>query len=153
MAIVGPNGAGKTTLIKCLDKILIGGTGRIEVFGRPLEKYRQKELARLISYVPQADERVSPFTVEQFVLMGRYPYLSPFSPVSRKDREVVCRSMEQTDTPPRSAPRRPSGSGWRCAGCATPSSRRSPVPRRFPHRRAGRRGIHDYPPCWVTRSQ
>jgi iron complex transport system ATP-binding protein len=41
---------------------------------------------------------VSPFTVEQFVLMGRYPYLSPFSPVSKKDREVVYRSMEQTGT-------------------------------------------------------
>lgn len=98
VSIVGPNGAGKTTLLKCLDRILTGGTGRIEVFGRPLDGYGQKELARRLSYVPQADGRVFPFTVEQFVLMGRYPYLSPFSTVSHDDREAVRRAMEQTGT-------------------------------------------------------
>lgn len=98
VAIVGPNGAGKTTLIKCLDRLLTGGTGRIEICGRPLAQYRGRELARRISYVPQADGRVSPFTVEQFVLMGRYPYLSPFSPVSKEDRHAVRQSMELTGT-------------------------------------------------------
>ena len=98
VAIVGPNGAGKTTLIKCLDRLLTGGTGRIEICGRPLAEYRQRELARRVSYVPQADGRVSPFTVEQFVLMGRYPYLSPFSAVSREDRRAVRESMELTAT-------------------------------------------------------
>jgi iron complex transport system ATP-binding protein len=98
VSIVGPNGAGKTTLLKCLDRICTGGTGRIEIFNRPLQGYRQKELARRLSYVPQADGRVFPFTVEQFVLMGRYPYLSPFSTVRHDDREAVRRAMEQTGT-------------------------------------------------------
>ena len=98
VAIVGPNGAGKTTLIKCLDRLLTGGTGQIEICGRPLKQYRGRELARRISYVPQADGRVSPFTVEQFVLMGRYPYLSPFSAVSKEDRHAVRESMELTGT-------------------------------------------------------
>lgn len=98
LALVGPNGAGKTTLVKCLDRILVGGAGRIEICGRPLARYRQKDLARLISYVPQADGRVSPFTVEQFVLMGRYPYLSPFSAVSSEDRQAVRQAMELTGT-------------------------------------------------------
>jgi iron complex transport system ATP-binding protein len=98
LAIVGPNGAGKSTLLKCIDRILVGGSGRIEVLGRPLHSYRQRELARLISYVPQADGGVLPFTVEQFVLMGRYPYLSPFSSISRADRQVVCQTLELTGT-------------------------------------------------------
>ncbi len=98
VAIVGPNGAGKTTLLKCLDRILTGGTGRIEIFGRPLGRYRQKELARRVSYVPQADGHVSPFTVEQFVLMGRYPHLSPFSTVGRHDRQLVREVLKQTGT-------------------------------------------------------
>ena len=58
VAIVGPNGAGKTTLIKCLDRLLTGGTGHIEICGRPLPSYRGRELAQRISYVPQADGRV-----------------------------------------------------------------------------------------------
>jgi len=96
LAIVGPNGAGKTTLVKCLDRIYTGGTGEIEVFGRPLASYRQKELARRISYVPQAEGDVGPFTVEQFVLMGRYPHLSPFATVRREDRRLVREMLETT---------------------------------------------------------
>ncbi len=98
LSIVGPNGAGKTTLLKCVDRLLAGGTGKISICGRTLESYRQRELARLIGYVPQADGRALPFTVEQFVLMGRYPYLSPFSAVSEEDRRAVRVAMEQTGT-------------------------------------------------------
>ena len=98
LTIVGPNGAGKTTLLKCIDRILHGGSGEIEIFGRPLASYRQKELARRVSYVPQADGRVFPFTVEQFVLMGRYPHLSPFSSVGKHDRRAVREALELTAT-------------------------------------------------------
>ena len=96
LSIVGPNGAGKTTLLKCLDRIYRGGTGQISVFGQPLKSYRQRELARQLSYVPQADGRVFPFTVDQFVLMGRYPYLNPLSSVGREDMEAVREVMERT---------------------------------------------------------
>ena len=98
LSIVGPNGAGKTTLLKCIDRLLVGGEGRIEVGGRPLASYRQKELARLIGYVPQADGRLFPFTVEQFVLMGRYPHLSPFSSIGREDRRAVAEALRVTGT-------------------------------------------------------
>ena len=98
LSIVGPNGAGKTTLLKCLDRIIGGGDGQIEILGRPLASYRQKELARHMSYVPQADGRVFPFTVEQFVTMGRYPYLSPFTSVSREDHQAVRDALQQTGT-------------------------------------------------------
>lgn len=98
LSIVGPNGAGKTTLLKCIDRLISGGTGLIRAFGRPLESYRQRELARRIAYVPQADARVFPFTVMQFVLMGRYPYLSPFSTVDREGLQAVKEAMEQTGT-------------------------------------------------------
>lgn len=96
LSIVGPNGAGKTTLLKCLDRIHRGGAGRISIFGRPLAEYRQRELARLLSYVPQADGRIFAFTVEQFVLMGRYPYLNPLSSIGHDDREAVRRVMRRT---------------------------------------------------------
>jgi iron complex transport system ATP-binding protein len=98
LSIVGPNGAGKTTLLKCIDRILSGGTGRIEVCGRPLEAFTQKELARIIGYVPQADGRSLPFSVEQFVLMGRYPYFNPFSAVRSEDRRAVAEALEMTGT-------------------------------------------------------
>jgi iron complex transport system ATP-binding protein len=98
MSIVGPNGAGKTTLLKCISRIHRPGRGGIFVAGRRLADYSQKDLARRVSYVPQADGRHAPFTVYEFVLMGRYPYLNPFSPPSAEDVMAVREAMEVTGT-------------------------------------------------------
>ena len=98
LSIIGPNGAGKTTLLKCLDGIYQKGSGAIEIKGRPLEGYSRRDLAKLVSYVPQADGGSFPFMVKEFVLMGRYPYLSPFSSVSRQDKEAVFSALDLTGT-------------------------------------------------------
>lgn len=98
VSIVGPNGAGKTTLLKCISRIHRGGRGKIAVAGRRLEEYSQKEFALKVSYVPQAGGRHAPFTVREFVLMGRYPYLSPFSPPRPSDTAAVREAMEVTGT-------------------------------------------------------
>jgi iron complex transport system ATP-binding protein len=98
VSIVGPNGAGKTTLLKCLSRIHRGGRGTVAVAGKRLEKYTQKELALKVGYVPQSDGRHAPFTVHEFVLMGRYPYLSPFSPPGPSDTAAVREAMEVTGT-------------------------------------------------------
>ena len=98
LSIIGPNGAGKTTLLKCLMRIYSGGQGTITLKGVPLIEYSQKELARLISYVPQNDGRSLPFTVEEFVMMGRYPYLSPFTSLSKEDKKAVREALELTET-------------------------------------------------------
>ncbi|UCF30132.1 MAG: ABC transporter ATP-binding protein [bacterium] len=94
LSVIGPNGAGKTTLIKCMGRIMRGGTGTIKILGRPLAEYSSRELAKRVSYVPQADGRLFPFTVSEFVLMGRYPYLSPFTAVGPGDRKAAEKALE-----------------------------------------------------------
>ncbi len=94
ISVIGPNGAGKTTLLKCLDRMLHGGTGTIAIKGKPLAAYRQRDLAKAISYVPQADGRSLPFTVMEFVLMGRYPHLSPFSSIGEIDRQAARHALD-----------------------------------------------------------
>lgn len=98
LSIIGPNGAGKSTLLKCLDGIYPKGEGEILIQGKPLKGYSPRELARLVSYVPQGDGSSLPFTVKEFVLMARYPYLSPFSSVGRQDREATFAALELTGT-------------------------------------------------------
>lgn len=98
VSIVGPNGAGKTTLLKCISRIHRGGRGTIAIAGRRLEQYGQKELALKVSYVPQADGRHAPFTVGEFVMMGRYPYLGPFSPPGPSDKAAVKEALDVTGT-------------------------------------------------------
>ena len=98
VSIIGPNGAGKSTLLKCLNRIIKGGHGSIELFGKDLQEYSQKELGRLIGYVSQTREQVFPYTVSEFVLMARYPYLSPLSRVSKEDTRVVEEALSMTNT-------------------------------------------------------
>jgi len=96
VSLIGPNGAGKTTLLKCLMKILPSDGGAAEIAGRDIGTLSQKELASLVAYVPQADSRYLPFTVQELVMTGRYPHLSPFTACSDRDRAAVDEAMELT---------------------------------------------------------
>lgn len=89
ISIIGPNGAGKTTLVKCLAGIYRNWTGSIKIKGKPFEQYDSKTLAKLQSYVPQADGRTNPLTVVEFVAMGRYPHLSAFTTLNANDYAAI----------------------------------------------------------------
>jgi iron complex transport system ATP-binding protein len=95
LAIIGPNGAGKSTLIKCLVRLVAGFSGAVSVQGRDLATYTQRGLARVLSYVPQADGRQFPFTARDFVAMGRYPHLSAFTARRADDEAAIDRALER----------------------------------------------------------
>ena len=98
LAVVGPNGAGKSTLLRCLDGLLEAGSGNVTVDGRSIGAYSRRELARVVSFVPQADTTPDGFTVRSFVEMGRYPYVSGWSALSVTDRVAVEEALELTST-------------------------------------------------------
>jgi len=98
LSIIGPNGAGKTTLLKCLDRIYTGGDGTLKLYDKTLNTYNQRNLAKFMSYVPQADSRFFPFTVHEFVIMGRYPHLSPFSSIKKTDEDLIHKVLSLTGT-------------------------------------------------------
>jgi iron complex transport system ATP-binding protein len=100
LAVTGPNGAGKSTLLQCLLRMVPGTEGALRVDGRPLRSVPQRELARLMAYVPQADARGVAFRVEEFVLLGRYPHWSRFAGLSEADRRAVREALEVTGTTP-----------------------------------------------------
>lgn len=94
-SIIGANGAGKTTLVKCLAGIHEGWTGTILLNGKPSTALKSRETARLISYVPQAEGRMTPLTVEGFVATGRYPHLSAFTSMGKDDYAAIDRELER----------------------------------------------------------
>lgn len=96
ISIIGPNGAGKTTLIKCLAGIHSTWTGSIYLNGQSYETHSAKELAKRQSYVPQADGRTAPLTVEEFISMGRYPHLSPFTTLDAEDYTAIKSAIDRT---------------------------------------------------------
>lgn len=96
ISIIGGNGSGKSTLIKTLCRINNNYSGEIAVWNRPLEEYKQAELARKISYVAQFNS-IPGYSVFEFVMMSRYSYFSPFSSVSKEDLDCVNNSLNITN--------------------------------------------------------
>ncbi|MFA5291996.1 MAG: ABC transporter ATP-binding protein [Phycisphaerae bacterium] len=96
--IVGPNGAGKTTLLRCMSRIITNWHGIINIKGVNIKDYPQKKLAKILTYVPQVLPADIAFTVHQFILMARYPHLSPFSVIGPEDEKIAGQAMEMTQT-------------------------------------------------------
>ena len=96
VSILGPNGAGKSTLLKCLNRIVPLSRGTIRISGKNLQDFPQKVLAQTLGYVPQFREMAYPFTVHEFLLISRHPYLSPFRPPAPSDHAAVKKALELT---------------------------------------------------------
>lgn len=92
LAVVGPNGAGKSTLLKLMAGLVQPWTGRIQVLGAPAGRE-----ARRVAYVPQAElvDWAFPVTVEDVVMMGRFPRLGFARRPGADDRRAVREALEQ----------------------------------------------------------
>ncbi len=87
VGIMGPNGAGKSTLLKGMLGLIQVERGHIKIFGRPLEKSREK-----ISYVPQSStvDWDFPIIVKEVVMMGLYRQIGWL----RKPKESHWKAVE-----------------------------------------------------------
>ena len=92
LAVVGPNGAGKSTLLKLMAGLVQPWSGRLQILGGPAGRE-----ARRVAYVPQAElvDWAFPVTVEDVVMMGRFPRLGRVRRPGRDDRRAVVDALEQ----------------------------------------------------------
>ncbi|MEQ8198455.1 MAG: ABC transporter ATP-binding protein [Clostridiaceae bacterium] len=96
-SIIGPNGSGKTTFIRHLVRALEVQQGKICLEGRSINKYKPKEFAYKISYVPQLMSFQMDFTCYDVVMMGRSYLKKAFSLETAGDRETAEEAMRLTD--------------------------------------------------------
>ena len=78
ISILGTNGAGKSTLLNCMANLYRPIRGEILIDGRNLRDMRSKEVAKYIGYVPQVHNPAYAYSVLDFVVMGRTPYIGMF---------------------------------------------------------------------------
>lgn len=93
IGIIGPNGAGKSTLLRLIAGYLSPDEGSITFSGRPLKDYNRRTLARHIATLPQALDMPFPYTVEEFIVMGRYPYDTRNFSYGIEEKEMVLEIM------------------------------------------------------------
>ena len=74
LGIIGPNGSGKSTLLKLLAGIVHPQKGAVSLFEDDLRTISPDAAGRILAYIPQECEIAFPFTVQDIVLMGRYPH-------------------------------------------------------------------------------
>jgi iron complex transport system ATP-binding protein len=95
LTLLGRNGSGKSTLAKTLCGLL-GYRGSILIDGNELRTLAPAEVARQIAYIPSKLESYDTYTdVEDFVMLGRYPYKAPLQDYGETDRAVVAGVLDE----------------------------------------------------------
>jgi len=92
-AILGPNGAGKSTLLHLILGMLKPHAGSVRLDGRARHTYSRRELGRLVGLVAQTESIPFSFTVMDYVLLGRAPYLRPLEVPGPEDVRVAERAL------------------------------------------------------------
>ena len=94
VALVGRNGAGKSTLLDLIAGLRRLSDGDILIDGRPRREWSARALARMLVHLPQITQGEVAFSVEELVLMGRYPHADGWME-STRDREVADAAMRR----------------------------------------------------------
>ena len=87
-AVLGPNGVGKTTLLYLM------------LDGRPLGEYGQRERGQWMSLVPQREHIPFEYSMLEYVLLGRAPYLRPLESPVEKDIRIASHALESVGLDP-----------------------------------------------------
>ena len=96
--VLGPNGSGKSSFLKIFSGQVATYGGSVSYGNRPLNQISKEELAKQRAVMSQQTELSFPLTVEEVVMMGRYPYFT-FNP-GKKDIDICNEVMERMNLGP-----------------------------------------------------
>jgi iron complex transport system ATP-binding protein len=96
LTLIGPNGAGKTTVLRAIAG-LVSFEGDVRIGSLDVRDATRREVARAVAYVPQRPLMPIGTSVDEYVLMGRNPYIGYFSTETRADLVAVNDVVDRLD--------------------------------------------------------
>ena len=99
--LIGPNGAGKSTLMKILAGLLPPVKGNVQLRSgagdpsRDLARLSPLARARTVAYLPQEVLPPEGYTVQEVVLLGRFPHQRWWTLPGERDRKIVAGALER----------------------------------------------------------
>lgn len=93
-ALLGLNGSGKTTIMKMVCGLLKVKSGKVLVEDKDILTMKERERAKIISYVPQQSHIVYDTSVIDVVLMGVSPYLKIFQSPDKNHIEEAYKVLK-----------------------------------------------------------
>jgi iron complex transport system ATP-binding protein len=87
--LLGANGVGKSTLLRTLSAFQPPISGEIEIMGKKLADYTDKQLATVIGVVLTEKCSLRNMTAEELIGMGRSPYTGFWGSLSKADKKIV----------------------------------------------------------------
>jgi iron complex transport system ATP-binding protein len=96
LCLIGPNGAGKSSVLRAVAG-LVPYSGRVDIDGAPLHARSPRRRAELVAFVPQSPELPDDMTGEEYLLLGRNPYIPYFGVESAHDRAMVANVLDRLD--------------------------------------------------------
>ena len=94
LAIIGPNGSGKSTLLKLILGLLKVQTGTVELFGKPIEEFKDWDKIGYVSQKANSFNSGFPATVFEVVLSGLTKKIGLFRFAKKNDREKVTQALK-----------------------------------------------------------
>ena len=95
IVLLGANGSGKSTFLKLCFGYLKALQGNILVRGEEIRGKNPNWIGQHFAYAPQSPIYPYHLTVEDYILLGRTPYLSKFMSPSEKDQIALENVLEQ----------------------------------------------------------
>jgi iron complex transport system ATP-binding protein len=91
--IIGPNGSGKSTLLKIISNEITNYAGSVHYDKKLLTKKDKRTISKVRAVLSQESELSFPLTVEEVVMMGRYPHFD-MKP-SAKDISICGQALDK----------------------------------------------------------
>ncbi len=93
--VLGPNGSGKTTLLNALSGLAAPARGSVTLDGEPIAAVKTITRARAVGALHQHEDSEFWGTVQEYVLLGRFPHASSWLAWQPDDESMAQSALDQ----------------------------------------------------------